>query len=312
VRLMTSTSNEPPIMFPAINYEKNYTKPPPSISPSQEAIKGHKEGDDKPGVVWVVRPGMDSVDSLGVVQEDDLLDEVNEAEHGEIQQTLAGDQDLTDAVAIEDDEHDNKFLAAAIEYEDPDSKPSLYKNRRFRVYMGVGCCILLMAIVMAIVGTTVLGDDGDVILETNEPTSAPTMSPTTTERGRNSAFFAEHVSELVLTPDTSHDLALQWIMDEDPLQLDINSTRILQRYMMVFFYYSTSNNGNAQWRSCGPAVEGEDDSCVLLEFTRQDDNSIAYVEKPGKARWLSGTHECEWEGILCLGGDNVLGIHIRE
>jgi hypothetical protein len=234
-----------------------------------------------------------------------------DVEYGEIQQPLAEDQDLAVAVAIEDDEDDNKFLAAAIEY-DPDSKPPLYKNRRFRVYMGVGCCILLMAIVMAIVGTTAFGDDGDVIRETNEPTSAPTMSPTTTERGRNSAFFAKHVSELVLTPDTSHDLALQWIMNEDPLQLDINSTRILQRYMMVFFYYSTSNNGNAPWRSCGPAVEGEDDSCVLLEYTKQPDDTVEYVEKGGKTRWLSGTHECEWEGILCLGGDNVLGIHIRE
>jgi hypothetical protein len=95
------------------------------------------------------------------------------------------------------------------------TKNTVYKNRRSRVYMGVGCCILIMAIVMAIVGTTVLGDDDDVFRETNEPTSA-----------WHSAFFF---------PGTSHDLALQWIMNEDPLQLDINSTRILQRYMMVFF-----------------------------------------------------------------------------
>jgi hypothetical protein len=223
------------------------------------------------------------------------------------------DQDLAVATAIEDDEDDNKFLATALEYH-PDARPPIYKNRRFQMYMGVGCCILLVTIVIAIVGTTVLGNDGGrVIRETNEPTSAPTMSPTTSEVGRYTVFFAEQVSELVYSPDTSHSLALQWIMNEDPLQLDIDSARILQRYLMAFFYYSTSNNTLSPWRSCAPAVEGEDDSCVFLEFTLSPLNeSVVYVEQPGKKRWLSGTHECEWEGIVCLGGDDVLGIEICE
>jgi hypothetical protein len=102
-------------------------------------------------------------------------------------------------------------------------------------------------------------------------------------------------------------------MNEDPLQLDIDSARILQRYLMAFFYYSTSNNTLSPWRSCAPAVEGEDDSCVFLEYTLSPLNeSVVYVEQPGKKRWLSGTHECEWEGIVCLGGDDVLGIEICE
>jgi hypothetical protein len=234
-----------------------------------------------------------------------------DVEYGEIQQALAGDQDLTGAVAIIEDDEDDNNLLAAIEH-DPLAEPPIYKNRRFRVYMGVGCCILLMAIVMAIVGTTVLGDDDDVIRETNEPTSAPTMSPTTSEPTSVPTISSQTLSAFIF-PGTSHDLALQWIMNEDPLQLDINSTRVLQRYMMVFFYYSTSNNSNAPWKSCGPAVDGEDDSCVLLEFTGQDDDTIAYVERPGKTRWLSGTHEWEWEeGIFCLGGDDVRDIYISE
>jgi hypothetical protein len=302
---MTSTSNEPPIMFPALNYEKNYTKPPTSISPSQEAEQDHKEGDKKPGAVSV--PGMGSRNSPGV-QEDDL-DEMNEAiptgttadrgatvapdvEYGEIQQPLAEDQDLADAVAKV-------------------AEPPIYKNRRFRVYMAVGCCILLMAIVMAIVGTTAFGDNGDIIRETNEPTSTPTMSPTTSEPTSAPTISSQTLSAFYI-PDTSSGLARQWIINEDPLQLDVNSTHVLQRYLMAFFYYSTSNNGYAPWKSCGPAVEGEDDSCVLLEFTKQDDDSIAYVEQPGKTRWLSGTHECEWEGILCTGGNDVRGIQIGE
>jgi hypothetical protein len=97
------------------------------------------------------------------------------------------------------------------------------------------------------------------------------------------------------------------------LQLDIDSTGILQRYIMVLFYYSTSNNTLSPWRSCGPAVEGEDDSCVLLKFTRQPNDTVHYVEQPGKKRWLSGSHECEWEGILCNGREEtVLGIELRE
>jgi hypothetical protein len=130
------------------------------------------------------------------------------------------------------------------------------------------------------------------------------------------AFFAKQVSELVYSNrGTSHDLALHWIVNEDPLQLYIDdSARILQRYVMVLFYYSTSNNTLSPWRSCGPAVEGEDDSCVSLQFTRVADGSIEYVEQPGKKRWLSGTHECEWEGIVCghHGEDDVQGIKICE
>ena len=128
------------------------------------------------------------------------------------------------------------------------------------------------------------------------------------------AFFAKHISELVYIPGTSHDVALQWILNEDPLQLDIDSTRILQRYIMVLFYYSTSNNALSPWRSCGPAdiAKGEDDSCVLLEFTRLFDDTIDYVEQPGKNRWLSGRHECDWEGILCLTGEDILEIEICE
>jgi hypothetical protein len=96
-------------------------------------------------------------------------------------------------------------------------------------------------------------------------------------------------------------------MNEDPLQLDIDSTRIWQRYMMAYFHYSTSNNTLSPWLSCGPAVEGEDDSCVLLDFIRASINLYADVEQPGKTRWLSGAHECEWAGIWCVGGKDIWG-----
>ena len=109
---------------------------------------------------------------------------------------------------------------------------------------------------------------------------------------------------------TPHWHAAQWIINDDPLLMDFDDGNLSQRYMMAFLYFHWTNNGENPWISCNPPVGEEDDTCTLIMFTRLSDDSDVYTPIEGKVRWLSGQGVCEWEGVLCAGGDNVLGVSL--
>lgn len=59
---------------------------------------------------------------------------------------------LAVAMAV-DTTTEDKFIYVAIEY-DPDSKPPLYKNRRFRMYSSIALVIILCVAVIVVVNIT--------------------------------------------------------------------------------------------------------------------------------------------------------------
>jgi hypothetical protein len=91
----------------------------------------------------------------------------------------------------------------------------------------------------------------------------------------------------------------------DPMQLPVHNEHLIQRYIMVLFYFQMSDNGKSAWRFCNPPSEGVVDSCLTLAdyyipFVANDDEvGLQYF------RWLSGKHECHWMGASC-DMDNVL------
>jgi len=234
-----------------------------------------------------------------------------EVEYGEYNPAPAiDDNDLAIAIAIDEEEEEEKLYAMAVEY-DPDSKPPLYQNRRFRLYGigGTACfCILLIVLIVVISGS----DKGETVLLTLPPTGAPTMSPTSARESIFLSKFGQAVGEKVLEEGTPHNLAAQWIMNEDPRQLEPTDADLLQRYILAFFYFHTTENGENKWRSCNPPdpEAGEDDTCEFLEFTRLQDDSIQFVPRQNRIRWLSGEEECRWQGVECAGGDEVLGFRL--
>lgn len=242
-----------------------------------------------------------------------------DVEYGEYRRQEVLDNELVVAVAIEeddgDDEKDYLVAAHAVEY-DPDSKPPIFKNRRFRLYTILGGCLfLIVLIVLIIVSVTGGGDDNrsvTTVFLTDPPTEAPTGAPSTSRESMYRSYFAEEVSPDVTVPGTAHFLASEWIMNEDPLQLDVDSSRLLQRYMLAFLYFHTSELGTKPWLSCGPPGPGDNDTCTFFEFGRLPDDSIAYTAVPGKMRWMSSVDECQWNGVLCATGDTVLGIRIGK
>jgi Leucine-rich repeat (LRR) protein len=121
------------------------------------------------------------------------------------------------------------------------------------------------------------------------------------------SLLVREFGDVVLEPDTPHNLAAQWIVSPQGLPADV--TRLLQRYILALFYYQTSENGTSPWRSCNPPSEFEDDTCTFLEFAKLANDDIIYAPRPGSVRWLSSQDECNWEGVLCT-GTTVSGIQI--
>ena len=237
-----------------------------------------------------------------------------EVEFGEYTQPMIPDDELAVAIAIDPDEEEDeeKFYAHAVEY-DPDSKPPIYKNRRFRLYGIGGACVLIILIVVLVLGLSSEEEVPDPVVITFAPSSAPSSPPTTAEIGIYTSFLAQAVSPEIAFQGTALRRAMDWIMNEDPMMLRPNDPRLVQRYMMAFLYFHSTNNGESEWRSCNPPKEGEDDFCVFEEFGRDPDpynDTIVYTPKPDRIRWLSGQDVCKWEGVICAGGSEVQGVSL--
>jgi hypothetical protein len=229
----------------------------------------------------------------GMVGIPDLVHGTTQAGYGGYGFGGYNDNDLAVAIAIEEDDEEDLFIPAAIEY-DPDAKPPLHKNRRVRMYTIAVAFFLLFATVTAVIA--VVGGNGG--RATFSPTDSPTSSPSTSVEGKYRQQFILAVGEAVTQEGSPHEKAATWIIFEDPLKLSLDAPNLIQRYLLALFYYSITDNGSRQWRSCNPPVSDEDDACTFERFYLDEKGSESYASEPA-IRWLSGTHECEWVGNLC-------------
>ena len=193
---------------------------------------------------------------------------------------------LAIAVAVAEDE-DEAFIPAAIEF-DPDSKPPIYKNRRFRFYL------IAATILLAAVG---VGAALAVTTARNKLNSSPTAAPTTEREGLD---IGQQISAVVgvaglADPNSVLARAANWIINEDPMKLPPEADNLIQRYLLAEFYIATTED--RPWLACNPPVEEETDSCIFPRLA-QVYPEIEY-ENITWGRWLSGTHECSWAGVLC-------------
>jgi hypothetical protein len=169
-----------------------------------------------------------------------------EVEYGQV---AGGDTGLAVAMAIDEDEVD-PMLPSAIEY-DPDAKPPLYRNRRFRLYAFVGV-VVFIAVVAAVVAAVVTQNDSG--------SQDPTPAPTTLLESLYRQQFVNEVGEQVNVVGSPYDRAADWIMFEDPVRLPPDAPNLIQRYQLVLFYFLTTNNGEKRWNSCNPPLPNETDT----------------------------------------------------
>ena len=200
--------------------------------------------------------------------------------------------DLVVATAVMEEDDDDEYIPKALEY-DPDAKPPVIKNRRFRLYMAV-VCIAMIVIAASTIGVLSLLADGG-----SDPVPTPTSAPTCERCG----LGIEEALELAVGSDKLYDIsspyneAMEWILYDDALQLGPTDSNLIQRFVLATFYFDTHQSG--EWLACNrPDVEkNEDDTCEhqLLSGIRP---TLQYTGIPSN-RWLSDTEECSWAGVSC-------------
>ena len=207
---------------------------------------------------------------------------------------------LAIAEPVKDDD-DDIFIPAAIEY-DPDAKPPIYKNRRFRLYGLLGGILLLTLVGGLTFGLLSGSDEAAVVDDEDEPT----LAPTTLRQSLGIQDQLELVvgSDKLNDPSTPHYQAMEWIIQEDKQQLAVDAPNLVQRFLMVLFYMQTTQD--SEWRSCG-RKDGDDSFCLwqqLVEIWPHKHTGIPWT------RWLSGDSECGWAGVSCDEFDTVRAIEL--
>jgi hypothetical protein len=203
------------------------------------------------------------------------------------------DENVAIAIAVDDSYYESHSYHFAVEY-DPDSKPPLLKNRRFRFYF----IMIGLTAFTAILATSIAVPLMMASRNRNAESYPPTESPTTVTDGIYREQFFAAVGPQVLEYGSPHDRAVSWIMNEDPQHLSASSENLIQRYTLALFYFMTTSNEMEPWKSCSRPQGDENESCTFQKFYRAANDSIAF-EPENATRWLSGTDECNWVGITC-------------
>lgn len=204
------------------------------------------------------------------------------------------------AVAQPVAEEEDEGIPSAIEY-DPDSKPTVVKKRRFRLYGLLAVAVLVTVAIGAGVGIGLSQKDD------TEPPPPPSVCDNWESLSfaeKQEAGWYEGLDQIVaevgfdaLAVDGSpYAKALDWITCEDPLQLTTQNETFTQRFAAAYFYFATTEDG--PWLSCNPpnATRSEGVDCDFAKIasvypvTR---STIPWV------RWLSETPECKWAGVFC-------------
>ena len=169
--------------------------------------------------------------------------------------------------------------------------------------------VVVLVVVLLTVSSMEVDDDTLAMNHVGSFVPAGTVAPTTY---RESLGIQEQIARVVgsshLGDDTTpHYNALQWLLNQDVMQLPKSAPNLIQRYTLALFYFQTTVRG--PWKSCNPArLANETNDCDYQEL-KWVYPELAYTPVR-KIRWLSSTHECEWAGVICE-GDVVVDIKLR-
>ena len=185
--------------------------------------------------------------------------------HKETGEKLNSSANLAEAVVAEEEPD----MPDAVEF-DPDAKPVIVKCCQ-TVWLVTFCCIVIAAV-------------GGALYQTRPPHVSSGL------------LRRESIFNVIVSGDQDHLLdhssdhfrvALEWIADTDPLRLPTNHSGVLQRFVLVHFYLSTSTK--SAWGTCSQQLESEG-PCINIAG-----NS-----------WLSEVNECLWIGVMCNSEGQVI------
>ena len=146
------------------------------------------------------------------------------------------------------------------------------------------------------------------------PTTLPSQSPSFTRQVGIQSFLQPHLGDAVYNTASNYFLAVQWISNVDPLGWETTNANFLERFLMAYWYIDATNRGRLSWRSCNPPNPiGSASFCVFerADFAASTIPNLQYAQDRA-ARWLSGTHQCQWAGITCLPDDSIDRIELSK
>lgn len=243
---------------------------------------------------------------------------VPDVEYGRRESASKGEDELALAVPVEDEEPEDVYDVAS-PMDPTKEQQHFYQNGAFLCCLGLMCCVVMVVIVVVL--SVVLTKDNHGSKHIVAPTMPPTAAPTTSREVAVKQELTKTLGSKIDKPDTPYRTALDWILYKDPMQLDEFANNLVQRYILAYFYYETSQHG--PWVSCNPPVgPGANTSCIYYDANRDDNNNLYYVPRNGTyTRWLSPTDECQWANIQCINrdvvsldtlGQNLTGTLIKE
>jgi hypothetical protein len=191
-------------------------------------------------------------------------------------------------------------------------KTPLFESRRFRNYSILSMGLLVVTLLSGVFFIRKLKKGGAEVPE------SPTVAPTTWREGLGIQEYLQEFlreegweDETLLDPTTNAFRALNWILHDDPRQLDTADLNLIQRFLHVLLFFSTGGalpgeGSRSTWLSCNPpALDKRDD--YFCSFNRFEDET--YTSVPA-VRWLSGYHECGWAGVTCDEYNNTRGLQL--
>ena len=183
---------------------------------------------------------------------------------------------LAVAFAVNEDDDENVFIPSAVEY-DPDAmkeKVPMHKKPQFRVY-GLLSCTLFIIIAACTIGVLAIFEGNE------EPYMPPTMAPTCI---RCSIDFEEKIklevgSQKLNDPTTPEAQAMEWIIYDDPMQLEATAQNLIQRFLLAAVYYDTHQLNN--WRSCNINPEDDIPEAQNEEQLKEDIEKCMFLKVSG-------------------------------
>ncbi|CAB9497541.1 leucine Rich Repeat [Seminavis robusta] len=125
-----------------------------------------------------------------------------------------------------------------------------------------------------------------------------------------------------IQPETT---AFDWLIYEDPLQMNRTAPNLLQRFLVVYFYMIMTEEG--PWKNCNPPDKNQSrhtnvDLCyyegLLGDGVHPEKTAYRYTvffshyDEILATRWLTGSHECHWAGLFCDQEKNIAAIHLDD
>ena len=121
------------------------------------------------------------------------------------------------------------------------------------------------------------------------------------------SIFVRAVSNAadVDTPGSPQNLAAEWLINKDTHYMCPQDPKLIQRYVMAVFYFSTRGN---RWTQCSAPSNMGNQTAIDIANNACSIN----VAAGGSNAWLTPGSACGWGGLACDSNGSIARIDFRK